>query len=113
MPIHKKLSEDIQNYLVSVYGMASDTIIFDISRDGFRRRLRHACQSAGVKIIRTHDLRHSHVALLIHMGLFPNAIAKRIGDTPDTVINTYAHIYEEDEKTLVVQLDKMDDLVPF
>ena len=108
VPIHKKLSEDIQTYLGSLYGISNDTIIFDISRDGFRRQLRRACQSSGVKTIRTHDLRHSHVALLIHMGLFPNAIAKRIGDTPDTVINTYAHIYEEDEKALAAQLDEMD-----
>lgn len=108
VPIHQKLYEAIQDYIKTVPDTSGDQLLFTISHRLFRLRLRRACANAGIVPIRIHDLRHSHVALLIHMGLFPNAIAKRIGDIPDTVINTYAHIYEEDEAALSLKLNGLD-----
>ena len=37
------------------------------------------CKISGVKRIRIHDLRHSHVSLLINMGFNAVDIANRVG----------------------------------
>lgn len=108
VPIHDGLYNDVQAYINALYGLCDDMQIFTMGASKFRKELHKACSTAGIEPVRIHDLRHSHVALLIHLGLFPNAIAKRIGDIPDTVINTYAHIYEEDETAVTVRLAEMD-----
>ena len=112
VPIHQKLYKTVEEYINTsqdIQDASDDQPLFTISHRLFRLKLHRACAGAGLTPIRIHDLRHSHVALLIHMGLFPNAIAKRIGDIPDTVINTYAHIYEEDEAALSFKLNDLDD----
>ena len=45
--------------------------------------------------MRFHDLRHSHVALLIVQGAHPAVIASRLGHTSvKTVLDVYGHLYE-------------------
>ncbi len=45
--------------------------------------------------MRFHDLRHSHVALLIAQGAHPAVIASRLGHTSvKTVLDVYGHLYE-------------------
>ena len=45
--------------------------------------------------MRFHDLRHSHVALLIEQGTHPSVIAARLGHTSvKTVLDVYGHLSE-------------------
>ena len=45
--------------------------------------------------MRAHDLRHTHVALLIGEGVHPAIIASRLGHTSvKTVLDVYGHLYE-------------------
>ena len=53
--------------------------------------MKRVSERIGLKPIRVHDLRHSHVSLLIHLDCDIMTIADRIGDTPATVQSTYAH----------------------
>lgn len=55
--------------------------------------------------ITLHDLRHSHVSLLINEGANIQAIADRIGDTVSQVLKTYAHLFEKTENELIDILD--------
>lgn len=55
--------------------------------------------------INLHDLRHSHVSLLINEGANVQAIADRIGDTVSQVLKTYAHLFEKTEDELITILD--------
>ncbi len=64
------------------------------------------CKISGVKRIRVHDLRHSHVSLLIELGYRTHAIADRIGDTPEMVDKTYAHLYPNKGVQIARELDK-------
>ncbi|WP_442913515.1 tyrosine-type recombinase/integrase [Lacrimispora sp.] len=53
-----------------------------------------AVAAAGLTNIRVHDLRHSHVSLLIEMGFNIIAISERIGHKDVSVtLDTYAHLY--------------------
>lgn len=61
---------------------------------------------SGVSNIRLHDFRHSHISLLINNNVPLPAIAARAGDTIDTIINTYAHLFEKSNKELIDLLNK-------
>lgn len=63
---------------------------------------------ANVKHIRVHDLRHSHVSLLINNNIPVPAIADRVGDTIDTVLKTYAHLFEESNDKLLDFLNNLE-----
>ena len=64
-------------------------------------------KESGVKRIRIHDLRHSHVALLIELGFSPVAIAERMGHESITITLGYAHLYPSKQSQLA---DKLDEL---
>ena len=63
-----------------------------------------AIRKSGVKQIRIHDLRHSFVSMLIHLGANYNVIADLIGDTVEQVTNTYGHLYEEDKYSIIEKI---------
>jgi len=61
-------------------------------------------KSAGVKTIRIHDFRHSHVSALANAQINIQEIARRLGHTKvDMTWNTYCHLYPvEEEKAIEV-----------
>lgn len=61
-------------------------------------------EKAGVKRIRLHDLRHSYVSLLIHLGANLTVVADLISDSLPMVTKTYAHLYEEDKQKIISQI---------
>ena len=61
-------------------------------------------KKAGVKRIRMHDLRHSFVSMLIHLGANFMVIADLIGDTVEQVTKTYGHIYESDKLDIIAKI---------
>ena len=75
-----------------------------LSDNGLRRAFRAYCETAGVPPIRIHDLRHSFVSMLIHMGANFTVIAELIGDTVDQVIKTYGHMYESDKQKIISEI---------
>ncbi|MEX0796561.1 MAG: site-specific integrase [Acidimicrobiia bacterium] len=65
-------------------------------RRSFRSRYwKPAVKTTVGEPMRFHDLRHSHVALLIEQGTHPAVIASRLGHTSvRTVLDVYGHLYE-------------------
>lgn len=51
------------------------------------------CKKTGVKRIRIHDLRHSHISLLIDLGFSAVAIADRVGHESIDITYNYAHMF--------------------
>lgn len=88
------LMEELRLYMAGIYGLEDGDRIFPITQRPVQHWLVEKAKEAGVKQIRVHDLRHSHVALLIRMGVAPIAIAQRIGhESVTTTMNTYGHLY--------------------
>ncbi len=59
-------------------------------------------------MLRIHDLRHSHASYLINNMRDQYSVydvAKRLGDTVNTVLDTYAHWFKDADKKLVSVLD--------
>ena len=85
--------EHLEDYTRKLYGLQPDDLIFTFTRSLIRNNMKRACTASGVSCIRIHDLRHSHVSLLIDLKFTPLLIAERIGDTVQMVNNTYGHLY--------------------
>ena len=62
-------------------------------------------KEAGVKRIRIHDLRHSHVSLLIEMGFSALAIADRVGHESVDITYKYAHLFPSKQQEMAQKLD--------
>lgn len=73
------LSEELESYLSMLYGLKENDRIFQISKSYLHHEMDRGVKLSGVKRIRIHDLRHSHVSLLINMGYSAVAIAERVG----------------------------------
>ena len=77
----------------ALYGIRKDTRIFQITKSYLHHEMTRGCASSGVKRIRIHDLRHSHVSLLINMGFSAIAIAERVGHESIDITYRYAHLF--------------------
>ena len=62
-------------------------------------------KEARVKRIRIHDLRHSHVSLLIEMGFSALAIADRVGHESVDITYKYAHLFPSKQQEMAQKLD--------
>ena len=62
-------------------------------------------KEAGVKRIRIHDLRHSHISLLIDMGFTALAIADRVGHESIDITYRYAHLFPTRQAEMADKLD--------
>ena len=75
-----------------------------IADNTLRRNFLYYCKKAEMNPIRIHDLRHSYVSMLIHLGANLMVVADLIGDTVEQVTKTYGHMYETDKRAIVEKL---------
>lgn len=107
VPIPEFLYIEIMEYTGSLYGIKDTDKIFYFTRSALNKNLSPHAKKAGVKKIRVHDLRHSHASLLIELGYNILIISERLGhDSPQTTLETYAHLYPNKQISLATDLDK-------
>ena len=68
--------------------------------------MKRGSEKAGVKRIRIHDLRHSHVSLLIDMGFSALAVASRVGQEAIDITYRYAHLFPDVQDNMAAALDE-------
>lgn len=78
-----------------------------LNQDTIKIRKDRWIAKAHVKRIRIHDLRHSHVSLLINLGFSAFDIAKRLGHSVDMVNNVYGHWFQNAQNKMVDKLNNM------
>ena len=72
------------------------------------QRNRKYAKLAGLKTIRIHDFRHSHVSLLANNGINIQEIARRLGHARvEETWNTYSHLYPNAEEKAVDILNRI------
>ena len=64
-------------------------------------------KEAGVKRIRIHDLRHSHVSMLIDMGFSAVDIAERVGHESVKITYRYAHMFPNRDTDIANKLNSL------
>ncbi len=99
------LAEEMQDYIKSIYGVQPDDRIFLITKSYLHREMKRGSNEAGVKRIRIHDLRHSHVSLLIEMGFSVVAIANRVGHESIDITYRYAHMLPTAQNEMAAKLN--------
>ena len=103
----KFLCEEMQEYLQMLYGLKKKDRIFTVTKSYLHHEMDRGAKAAGVKRIRIHDLRHSHISLLIDMGFSAVAIADRVGHESIDITYQYAHLFPSKQTEMA---DRLDDL---
>lgn len=77
-----------------------------VRRSTFQNAWERARQRSGVKSVRFHDLRHFYASALIHQGCSVPVVQKALGhSTPTETLNTYAHLWPNQEDQTAVAID--------
>ena len=87
------LCDEMRDYIKSLYAVEPTDRIFTVTKSYLHREMDRGAKEAGVKRIRIHDLRHSHISLLIDMGFTALAIADRVGHESIDITYRYAHLF--------------------
>ena len=103
----KFLCEEMKEYLGMLYGLKKKDRIFTVTKSYLHHEMDRGAKAAGVKRIRIHDLRHSHISLLIDMGFSAVAIADRVGHESIDITYQYAHLFPSKQ---IEMAEKLDDL---
>ncbi|MBR4743503.1 MAG: site-specific integrase [Oscillospiraceae bacterium] len=101
------LVEEMKDYMKQIYGLEKADRLFPVTKYYLKHEMTRGAAAAGVKRIRIHDLRHSHISLLIDMGYTPLAIADRVGHESITITYKYAHLFPSTQTEMA---NKLDDL---
>lgn len=64
------------------------------------------CDRAGIARVPFHSLRHSHITTLLRAGRPAHIVARRVGDLPTTILQTYAHIMPLDDQHSALTFEK-------
>ncbi len=99
------LCEEIQDYLKMLYDVGLDDRMFLVTKSYLYREMERGSKQAGIKRIRIHDIRHSHVSLLIDMGFSATAIADRVGHESIDITYNYAHLFPSKQNEMAEKLD--------
>lgn len=100
------LADEMKDCLHQLYGIGASDRIFEITKHYLRHEMERGSKAAGVKKIRIHDLRHSHVSLLIDMGFTAVAIADRVGHENIHITYHYAHLFPSAQKDMANKLNE-------
>ena len=105
MPV--SIMQEVQEYTCKIYGIVPKDRVFTFTDALIRGNIKRYSEKASIPRIRIHDLRHSHVSLLIDMGFTPHLIAERIGDTVQMVNSTYGHLYPSKHAEVAEKLNRI------
>jgi integrase len=99
------LNKEIQEYIKMIYGIGENDRIFDFTKSFLHHEMKRGSAAAGVKKLSLHQLRHSHVSLLISMGFTAVAIAKRVGHESIDITYRYAHMFPSEQTEMADKLN--------
>ena len=99
------LCEELKEYMAMLYGFKKDDRLFQITKSFLHHEMIRGAKNSGVKRIRIHDIRHSHVSLLIGMGFSAVDIAGRMGHESIDITLHYAHMFPSAQKDMADKLN--------
>lgn len=101
------LADMLKEYMKHIYGLTEEDRLFQISVTTVEKLMDRHCETAGVKRLTPHGLRHSHVSLLIDLGFSAHLIAERIGDSVNMVNSVYGHLFENRHAEVADRLQEL------
>ncbi len=102
------LCKELANYMEKLYDCNGQTRLFEILKN-FLYPMKKYSGREGLKKIRIHGLRHSHVALLVKQRVPPLVIAERPGHEDIKItLGTYGHLYPNKQREVADILDRIN-----
>ncbi len=101
------LCQELEDLIKLSFDIKADERIFNVSRTYVKYELLRGIKEKKLERIRIHDLRHSHVSLLIDMGYSAVAIAERIGHESIDITYRYAHMFPTVQNDMVNKLNML------
>lgn len=98
------LVDEIREYMAMMYDIGSGDRLFPVTKHYLHHEMDRGAKEAGVKRIRIHDIRHSHISLLIDMGFSAVAIADRVGHESIHITYRYAHLFPSTQEAMADRL---------
>ena len=99
------LCDEMKEYIGMIYGIHSKDRLFQITKSYLHHEMDRGAKASGVKRIRVHDLRHSHISLLIEMGFSALAIAEHVGHERIDIAYRYAHLFPTKQTEMADKLE--------
>ena len=99
------LRDEMADFIEMRDDVAPDERLFAVTKHFLAHEMERGCKASGVKRIRIHDIRHSHVSLLIEMGFSALAIAERMGHEAVDITYRYAHLFPTKQDEMATALD--------
>ena len=94
------LTEEMREFIDGQYRIKKTDRVFSTSKSILTNDMAHYSNKLGLKRIRLHGLRHSHVSFLIEKGCTALAIAERVGHETITITYRYAHLFPSKQKEI-------------
>lgn len=104
------IAEELHNYMQAQYDLQPEQRIFEgITVSHLYRDVTWAIEQSGVPKIRIHDMRHSHVSLLISSQQYSSTdIARDCGhSSAHTTLRTYAHMMPQTRTNIADTVEAM------
>jgi integrase len=102
----KFISEEIQEFIKMTYGIEPSDRLFTVTKSYLHNEMKRGAKAANVQKIRIHDLRHSHISLLIDREFSAIAIADRVGHESINITYNYAHLFPSRQDEMADKLDE-------
>lgn len=99
------LADEMKDYLRMLYDVGENERMFTVTKSYLHREMDRGTKEPGVKRIRIHDIRHSHVSHLIDMGFSTIAIADRVGHESIDITYNYAHLFPSKQTEMADKLN--------
>lgn len=105
IPCPDFLMDMVRDYAARLYEYDPAERLFPFTKYWVNDQLKRCCERTGVKLIRVHDIRHSHASMLVDSGADPLLIAERLGhEKVTTTLGTYSHLYPDKGQALASTL---------
>jgi integrase len=99
------LAIEIEDFISRLDGIKLTDRIITISKSYLHHEMDRGAKLAGVKRIKVHGLRHSHISLLIDLGYSALDIGERVGHEAVDITYHYAHLFPTVQSDMAAHLD--------